>query len=67
MNSHQLEGAAKYLYDLSKIIFAAAVVANFVSWERFNMITLTLGVTTTYGLFWWGSKLDSMRGSHEFD
>ena len=33
MNSRQRENTAKYLYDLSKIVFTFSVVANAVSKE----------------------------------
>lgn len=58
MIQRQRENIAKYLYDLSKIVFAGAVLGNFISWERFNVVTLMLGVTLSYGLAWMGYSLD---------
>ena len=42
MTQKQRENLAKYLYDLSKIIFAAGVVSNLVAWQQINVVTLLL-------------------------
>lgn len=61
MTLRQRENAAKYLYDLSKIVFAAAVVGKLVAGGRIHMLELMVGSSITYLLFWWGNSLDGMR------
>ena len=58
MTLRQRENTAKYLYDLSKIVFAGAVLGDFIAWERFNVITLVFGATLSYSFLWWGYMLD---------
>ena len=45
MTQHQRENIAKYLYDLSKILFATAVVGNLVAWSRMNVIILVVAAS----------------------
>ena len=58
MTQRQRESIAKYLYDLSKIIFAAAVVGNLLAVERFNMLSFVLGGLTSFVCLEWGYALD---------
>lgn len=57
MNEKQRENTAKYLYDLSKIVFTFTVVANAVS-KEFSIITFWLGMIATSVLFAFGYILD---------
>ncbi len=50
MNDKQRENTAKYLYDLSKIVFTFTVVANAVS-ERFRADVFWLGLSAAALLF----------------
>lgn len=61
MTSRQRENTAKYLYDLSKIVFAAAVVGKLVAGGRIHVLQLVVGSSITYLLFWWGHSLDRVR------
>lgn len=58
MTQRQRENIARYLYDLSKILVAAAVVGNLIAWQRFDMVSFLLGGTAALICFWWGFKLD---------
>ena len=60
MTQRQRENLAKYLYDLSKIVLAAAVIGNLIAWNRFNVVTFSLGGMTEVGLFYWGYYLDGL-------
>ena len=62
MTQHQRENAAKYLYDLSKIVFVAAVVGNLLAAKSFDMLVLIIGSGMSYLCFWWGQLLDGIRG-----
>ncbi len=61
MTQRQRENTAKYLYDLSKIVFAAGVVGNLVAWKRFDVIDFCVGVAAAYLFFWMGFHLDRVR------
>ena len=61
MTHHQRENAAKYLYDLSKILFATAVVGNFIAWENFNVVALMIGGVVAVVFLWWAYSLDGVR------
>lgn len=60
MKQRQRENAAKYLYDLSKIVLATAVLGNLVGIERANVLTLAIGAPMAYLLFWWAHVLDGV-------
>ena len=60
MVQHQRENLAKYLYDLSKIVFATAVVGNLIAGRRINMLALMIGGSISYLCFWWGYLLDGI-------
>ena len=62
MVHRQRENAAKYMYDLSKIVFATAVVGNLVAGRHFDMLTLTIGSSIGYLFFWWAFVLDGRNG-----
>ena len=61
MTQRQRESAAKYLYDLSKIVFAAAVVGNLLSARNSNVLILLMGGGISYLCFWWGHVLDGIK------
>lgn len=61
VNQRQRESVARYLYDLSKIVFATAVVGNLVAWENFNVINLVLGGITVWVFLKWGLSLDEEK------
>ena len=63
MTQRQRENTAKYLYDLSKIVFATGVVGNVIAWKQFDMLILALGAAVAYLLFWGGYQLDRVKGS----
>lgn len=57
MNKPQRQNAAKYFYDLSKIVITIAVVTNFFS-EKFDTANFWLGVMAAIELFFIGFYLD---------
>ncbi len=61
MTQRQRENTAKYLYDLSKILFAASVVGNVIAWKQFNVLIFLLGAVISSWFFWWAFSLDGMR------
>ncbi len=61
MTLRQRENAAKYLYDLSKIVFATAVVGNLIANKSFDMLVLIIGGGMSYLSFWWGQLLDGVK------
>ena len=61
MTQRQRESAAKYLYDLSKIVFAGAVVGNLLAARSLNMLALLIGGGISYLCFWWGHLLDGIK------
>jgi len=58
MIQRQRENTAKYLYDLSKIVLATAVLGNLVGGDRINVLSLAIGAPMGYLLFWWAHVLD---------
>lgn len=63
MTYRQRENVARYLYDLSKIMFAAAVVQGIVDWEHGDLLKLMIGGASTLGLVIFGYLLDGMEDS----
>lgn len=61
MTSRQRENAAKYLYDLSKILFATMVVGNLLAADQFDMLLFVLGGVIAVVFIWWGYALDGME------
>ena len=57
MNDKQRENTAKYLYDLSKIVFTFCAVANAVS-KEFNSRIFWLGLFAAAFLFFFAYSLD---------
>lgn len=62
MTSRQQENIARYLYDLSKIIFATAVIGNLLAGDRFNMLSFVLGSVIALACLGWGYTLDGLEG-----
>jgi hypothetical protein len=56
MNKKQREGAAKYLYDISKGIALVAIVGNFTR-ETWDIINIVAGGITTVVFFIWAHIL----------
>jgi hypothetical protein len=61
MIQRQRENLSKYLYDLSKILFATAVVGNLLASRSFNVLALLIGGGISYICFWWGHVLDGIK------
>jgi membrane-associated protease RseP (regulator of RpoE activity) len=60
MNTPQRENSAKYLYDISKIVFTLSVVANVLS-KDFRPMAFWLGIVTATLLFLFAYFLDGGR------
>ena len=63
MVQRQRENVAKYLYDISKFVFATVVLGNFVAGRSFDVLSLINGISGAYIFFWWGYSLDGNGGS----
>ena len=61
MIQRQRESAAEYLYDLSKIVLATAVLGNLVGGDRVNVLALMIGAPMAYLFFWWAHVLDGVE------
>ena len=61
MTQKQRENLAKYLYDLSKIVFATTGVGNILAWKQLNVIALILGGLAAGVFLWWGYNLDGRK------
>ena len=55
----QKDNLAKYLYDISKILAAVAVIGPFVNPEKINKITFIFGIAFTIIIFIFASIIDS--------
>ena len=62
MTQRQRENLARYLYDLSKIVFATAVAGNLLAWKQLNVVTLLIGGTVGGVFLWWAYRLDGVGG-----
>lgn len=60
MNKAQQENSAKYLYDLSKIVFTFSVVANALS-QEFRPAAFWLGMIAAGLLFSFAYLLDGRK------
>ena len=60
-NEKQRDNIAKYLYDISKICFAVAVIGPFTEPEVVNKITFGGGVIVTLIFFIFAMILDSKK------
>ena len=63
VKQRQRENVARYVYDLSKIMFAAAVVQGIVDWEHGDLLKLIVGAVSAFGLAVCGYSLDAREGS----
>ena len=61
MTKQQQENVAKYLYDLSKIVFATAVVGNLLAGRQFSVVTLIVGAVSGFVFLGWGYFLDGLE------
>lgn len=61
MVQRQREGLARYLYDLSKIAFATAVIGNLVARQYFDVITFVWGTMVALMFLWTAYLLDGVR------
>ena len=57
----QKDNFAKYLYDISKIIFAVAVISPIAKPESTDKYTLLIGVAFTILLFTFATIIDSIK------
>ena len=57
MNNKQRENTAKYLYDISKVVFTFSVIANAVA-KDFNATIFWLGLFVAALLFFFAYILD---------
>lgn len=62
MIQHQRENIAKYLYDLSKIVFATTVVGNVIDRGHFDVVILIFGTVVSWMFLEWGYALDGTQG-----
>ena len=62
MTQRQRENIAKYLYDVSKILFAATVAGNLVAWRCFDMLSFVMGAIAGSSSLWWAYRLDGVEG-----
>ena len=58
MDPRQRENIARYLYDVSKILFATTVVSNLVMRTHFDVITFMWGAASSFISLGWGYLLD---------
>ena len=61
MVQRQKESLAKYLYDLSKILFGTTVLRNLVAAGPFDMITFFWGGILTVMSLYYGYALDGIK------
>lgn len=61
MTQRQRENLAKYLYDLSKVLFATAVVGNLIAGARFDVISFLCGGIVGTSFLGWGYFLDGNK------
>ena len=61
MIQRQRESVARYLYDASKIVFATAVVGNFVARTNFDMLIFLAGVVTAACCFGGAYLIEGME------
>lgn len=59
MNQRQRESIAKYLYDISKVTLAVAVIGNIASKERFDVWLLGWGLFAAVMTFLGASLIES--------
>ncbi len=57
----QKDNLTKYLYDISKIIFAVAVIGSIVKPESTDKYTLIVGVAVTLMVFIFANIIDSNK------
>ena len=65
VNQKQRENLAKYLYDLSKIIFATVVIGKLLDPRAFSLLIWGVGAFVSWMLLEWGYALDGVRGKDE--
>lgn len=51
MTKRQRENIAKYLYDISKIIFTLAVLGNLLTKEKFDILAFLFGIIFSASTF----------------
>ena len=61
MTGRQRESAAKYAYDLSKIVFTVAVVTNLFGSAPLTPVNFWLGILTASALYLVGYLFDGME------
>lgn len=58
MKISQRQNTAKYLYDLSKIIFTFAIIGNLMTRNKFDVGAFVTGIFGTVLIFLWGYRID---------
>jgi len=58
MKKRQSENTAKFLYDISKIVFTLAVLGNIIAKNEFNAVVFFLGIFGAILTFLWAFALD---------
>lgn len=66
MIQRRRENVAKYLYDLSKIVFATAVIGKLVDREHFDVLFSILGVVISWMFLEWGYALSYQSDNVRF-
>jgi len=61
VTNRQRENAARYAYDLSKIVVGAAAITNAFS-EHFRVSNFAIGIALGIVMFYIGQILDGMEG-----
>ncbi|MBW8051500.1 MAG: hypothetical protein FVQ77_14410 [Cytophagales bacterium] len=57
----QKDNLAKYLYDVSKIIFAVVVIGPFVKPESINIYVFLFGLSATIIFYIFASRIDMIK------
>jgi len=61
MHKKQRENTAKYLYDISKIIFATVVIGQLIQREKIQTDLLASGIIACLGTYFIAFLLDRME------
>lgn len=54
------ENLAKTIYDIGKYTFTALVVGQFIT-EKFNWVSMLIGLVFTALTLWFGQKLEQIK------
>ena len=59
MTRKQRNGSARYLYDLSKVLFATTMIGNLLAGLHFDVVIFVLGAMGASASFYWAFTLDA--------